>query len=98
MKVKPLGNRVLIKVKESEEKTKGGIFIPQTAQEKTQAGIVEAVGPGKTNDKGDLIPITVKPKDEIIFDKYAGTQIKIDGADFLIVSADDILAIVKDKD
>ncbi len=94
MKVKPLGNRVLIKVKETEEKTKGGIFIPQTAQEKTQVGIVEAVGPGKKNDKGELIPMEVKPKDEIIYDKYAGTQIKIDGNDYLILSADEILAIV----
>jgi chaperonin GroES len=95
MKVKPLSNKVLIKVKESEEKTKGGIFIPQTAQEKTQVGIVEAVGPGKVNDKGDLIPMNVKPKDEIIFDKYAGTQIKIDGIDYLIISSDDILAVVE---
>ncbi len=94
MKVKPLGNRVLIKVKETEEKTKGGIFIPQTAQEKTQTGVIEAVGPGKKNNKGELIPLEVKPKDEIIFDKYAGTQIKIDTADFLILSADDILAII----
>jgi len=93
MKVKPLGNRVLIKVKESEEKTKGGIYIPQTAQEKTQVGIVEAVGPGKKSDKGEFIPVEVKPGDEIIYDKYAGTQIKIDGEDFLIISSDDILAI-----
>jgi chaperonin GroES len=97
MKVKPLSNKVLIKVKEGEEKTKGGIYIPQTAQEKTQAGIVEAVGPGKTNDKGELVPVGVKPKDEIIFDKYAGTQIKIDGSDFLIISSDDILAIITEK-
>ncbi len=95
MKVHPLSNKVLIRVKESEEKTKGGIFIPQTAQEKTQAGIVVAVGPGKTNDKGELIPVGVKAKDEIIFDKYAGTQIKIDGTDYLIVSSDDILAVVE---
>ncbi len=94
MKVKPLGNRVLIKVKETEEKTKGGIFIPQTAQEKTQRGVVEAVGPGKKNDKGELIVIDVKPGDEIIYDKYAGTQIKIDDVDFLILSSDEILAIV----
>jgi chaperonin GroES len=94
MKVKPLGNKVLIKVKEGEEKTKGGIFIPQTAQEKTQGGIVEAVGPGKKTDKGDLIPMDVKPGDEIIFDKYAGTQIKIDNVEYLIVSSDDILAVV----
>lgn len=94
MKVKPLGNRILIKVKETEEKTKGGIFIPQTAQEKTQRGIVESVGPGRKNDKGELITPEVKAGDEIIYDKYAGTQIKIDEADFLILSSDDVLAIV----
>ncbi len=94
MKIKPLGNRVLIKVKETEEKTKGGIFIPQTAQEKTQRGIIEAVGPGKKNDKGELVAMEVKAGDEIIYDKYAGTQIKIDDADYLILSSDDILAIV----
>ena len=94
MAVKPLGNRVLVQVKEGEEKTKGGIYIPQTAQEKTQYGIIEAVGPGKKNDKGDLIPMDVKVGDEIIYDKYAGTQIKIDDKDYLLVSSDDILAIV----
>lgn len=94
MAVKPLGNRVLVQVKEGEEKTKGGIYIPQTAQEKTQNGIIEAVGPGKKNDKGDLIPMDVKVGDEIIYDKYAGTQIKIDDKDYLLVSSDDILAIV----
>lgn len=94
MKVKPLGNRVLIKAKDSEEKTKGGIYIPQTAQEKTQSGIVEAIGPGKKNDKGEIISVDVKVGDEIIYDKYAGTQIKIDNADYLLVSSDDILAIV----
>ena len=91
---KTFRNRVLIKVKETEEKTKGGIYIPQTAQEKTQRGIVDAIGPGKKNDKGELIAIEVKPGDEIIYDKYAGTQIKIDDIDFLILSSDDILAVV----
>lgn len=95
MKVKPLGNKVLIKVKEMEEKTKGGIFIPQTAQEKTQRGIVEAVGPGKKNEKGELISIDVKVGDEVIYDKYAGTQIKLDDIEYLLVSSDDILAIVE---
>ena len=94
MKVKPLGNRVLIKVKQTEEKTKGGIFIPQTAQEKTQNGIVEAIGPGKKNDKGELIAIEVKVGDEVVFDKYGGTQIKIDDQDYLLLSSDDILAVV----
>ena len=87
MKVKPLGNRVLLKQKESEEKTKGGLYIPQTAQEKTQSGLVVAVG---TADD-----IKVKPGDEVLYDKYAGTQIKIDEVDHLILSADDILAVVE---
>ncbi len=95
MKVKPLSNRVLIKVNKTEEKTKGGIYIPQTAQEeKTQRGVIEAIGPGKKNDKGELIPVEVKVGDEVIYDKYAGTQIKIEEADYLILSGDDIIAVV----
>lgn len=95
MKVKPLGNRVLVQMKESEEKTSGGIYIPQTAQEKTQSGKVEAVGPGKKADNGQTIPMDVKAGDEIIYDKYAGTQIKIDGKEYLLLSSDDILAVVE---
>jgi chaperonin GroES len=87
MKVKPLGNRVLIKVKESEEKTKGGLFIPQTAQEKTQSGTIMAIGTDEA--------IKVKVGDEILYDKYAGTQIKIDEVDHLILSGDDILAVIE---
>ncbi|HAP42611.1 MAG: co-chaperone GroES [Spirochaetes bacterium GWD1_61_31] len=87
MKVNPLGDRVLIKVQEGETKTAGGIFIPQTAQEKTQTGVVMAVGTDK-----DVIK--VKMNDKVMYDKYAGTQIKIDGADHLIVKMADILAIL----
>ncbi len=87
MNVKPLGNRVLIKVKETEEKTAGGIFIPQTAQEKTQRGVVEAIGTDED--------LAVKVGNEIVYDKYAGTQINIDDKDFLIISGDDILAIIE---
>lgn len=87
MNVKPLGERVLVKVKESETKTAGGIIIPQTAQEKTQTGIVIAVGT-------DTDAIKVKVGDEVMYDKYAGTQIKLDGADHLIVKMDDILAVL----
>ncbi|MFP4619475.1 MAG: co-chaperone GroES, partial [Spirochaetaceae bacterium] len=84
MKIKPLGDRVLVKLEEVEEKTAGGIFIPQTAQEKTQTGIVEAVG----EDEG----ITVKAGQKVMYDKYAGTQISDnDGTDYLLVSYDDIL-------
>ena len=88
MKVKPLGDRVLIKIQESESKTAGGIIIPQTAQEKTQAGVVVSVGT-------DTEVIKVKPNDKVMYDKYAGTQIKIDGSDHLIVKMSDILAIIE---
>ena len=88
MKIKPLGDRVLLKVAESEQKTAGGIFIPQTAQEKTQEGIVVAVGDDKE-------AINVKVKDRVMYDKYAGTSIKVDGEEQLIVKASDILAVVQ---
>ncbi|POQ98592.1 molecular chaperone GroES [Alkalispirochaeta sphaeroplastigenens] len=87
MTVKPLGDRVLVKMEKEEEKTKGGLFIPETAQEKTQIAVVVAVG----DDKDE---IKVKEKDRVMFDKYAGTQIKIDGEDHLILSMGDILAVV----
>jgi chaperonin GroES len=95
MKVKPLGDRVLIKVQESENKTAGGIIIPQTAQEKTQNGVVVAVGPGTKNDKGVLEPVPVSAGQKVMYDKYAGAQIKIDGADHLIVKFADILAVIE---
>jgi len=88
MKVKPLSDRVLIKVQESETKTAGGIIIPETAQEKTQTGLVVAVG-----DDKDVIK--VKEGQKVMYDKYAGTQIKIDGADHLIVKMSDILAVIE---
>jgi len=88
MTVKPLGDRVLVKIKESETKTAGGIIIPQTAQEKTQTGVVVAVGT-------DSDVIKVKVGDEVMYDKYAGTQIKIDGTEHLIVKMSDILAILE---
>lgn len=88
MKIKPLGDRVLIKIEEVEEKTASGIFIPQTAQEKTQSGIVTAVG-----DDEDVIK--VKPGDKVMYDKYAGTSIKVDGAEHLLLSMGDILAVIE---
>lgn len=88
MNVKPMGDRVLVKIKESETKTAGGIIIPQTAQEKTQTGVVVAVGT-------DSDAIKVKVGDEVMYDKYAGTQIKIDGVEHLIVKMSDILAILQ---
>jgi len=88
MNVKPIGDRVLVKIKESETRTAGGIIIPQTAQEKTQTGVVVAVGT-------DTDVIKVKVGDEVMYDKYAGTQIKIDGVEHLIVKMPDILAILQ---
>jgi len=88
MAVQPIGDRVLIKIKESEDKTAGGIIIPQTAQEKTQTGIVIAIGT-------DTDAIKVKVGDEVMYDKYAGTQVKIEGVEHLIVKMSDILAILE---
>ena len=90
MKVKPCGDRVLVKVQESESKTAGGIIIPQTAQEKTQTGVVVAVGPGTEKEK-----VTVTAGQKIMYDKYAGTQIKIEGEEHLIVKMADILAVLE---
>lgn len=95
MKVKPLNDRVLVLRIEEEEKTSGGIIIPDTAKEKPQEGKVIAVGPGKPNDKGDRIPMAVKENDRILFGKYAGTDIKIDGVEHLILREEDILGIVE---
>jgi chaperonin GroES len=94
MKVKPLADRVLIKVEEGETKTTGGIIIPQTAQEKTQTGVVVAVGPGKETEKGKE-PITVSVGQKVMYDKYAGTQVKIDGVEHLIVKMSDIIAVIE---
>jgi chaperonin GroES len=95
MKVKPLGDRVLVKIQEGESKTASGIIIPQTAQEKTQNGVVVAVGPGTKNDKGELEPVPVAVGQKVMYDKYAGAQIKIDGVDHLIVKCSDILAVLE---
>jgi chaperonin GroES len=90
MKVKPLGDRVLVKVAKSEAKTAGGIIIPDTAQEKTQEGIVDAVGPGTEKEK-----ITVSVGQRVMHDKYAGTQLKIDGDDYLVLKMSDIIAVIE---
>ena len=87
MKIKPLGDRVLVKMVEGETKTAGGIYIPQTAQEKTQEGVVVAVGDDET--------IKVKAKDRVLYDKYAGSTIKVDGEEQLIVKMSDILAVIQ---
>ena len=95
MKVKPLNDRVLVLRIGEEEKTSGGIIIPDTAKEKPQEGKVIAVGPGKVNDEGKKIALDVKAGDKILFGKYSGTEIKIDGVEHLIMREDDILAIIE---
>jgi chaperonin GroES len=95
MPVKPLHDRVLAKRLESEEKTKGGIIIPDAAKEKPLEGKVVAVGTGKIQDDGKVRELAVKEGDKILFGKYSGTEIKIDGEEMVILREDDILAVVK---
>jgi chaperonin GroES len=95
MKIRPLNDRILIKRVEEEEKTKGGIIIPDSAKEKPAEGIVVAVGNGKLNDKGERVALEVKAGDRVLFSKYGGTDVKLDGEDHLIMREDDILAIVE---
>jgi chaperonin GroES len=95
MKIRPLNDRVLVLRIAEGEKTKGGIIIPDTAKEKPQEGKVIAVGPGKVNEKGDRISMAVKKNDRILFGKYAGNEIKIDGVEHLIMREDDILGILE---
>lgn len=92
--LKPLGDRVVIEPMEGEEVTTGGILLPETAKEKPQQGKVLAVGAGRRNDDGDIVPMEVKVEDKVLYAKYAGTEIKIDGKKVLIVKESDILAIV----
>ena len=92
--VKPLGDRVFVKVSEAEEKTAGGIYLPDNAKEKPQIGEVVTVGDGKTNDKGDRVPVEVKVGDKVLYSKYAGTDIKLGGDEYVLLSEKDILAVV----
>ena len=95
MKVRPLQDRVLVKRLEEEEKTKGGIIIPDTAKEKPQEGKIIAVGKGKILENGTKIELDVKVGDKILFSKYGGTEIKLEGEDYLIMREDDILGIIE---
>ncbi len=95
MNVKPLQDRILVKRVESETKTAGGLYIPDSAKEKPAEGIVLAVGAGKTLDSGETLALTVKKDDRVLFGKYSGTEIKIDGVEHLIIREDDILGIVE---
>ena len=95
-KLRPLGDRVVIKPLEREEMTRSGIVLPDTAKEKPQEGMVLAVGPGALNDEGKRNPMDVKEGQKVLFAKYAGTEFKLDDEEYLIVGQKDILAIVKD--
>jgi len=95
MNLKPLGDRMVVKVVTQEEKTKGGIVLPDTAKEKPQEGEVMAVGSGKVLENGQKLPLEVKVGDRIIFSKYAGTEVKLDGEEYVIFSERDVLAIIE---
>lgn len=93
--IRPIGDRVLVRpVDEKEQTTKGGIIIPDAAKEKPQEGVVIAVGTGKTNDKGEKVDFTVKKGDKVLYSKYGGTEVKLDGEVHLILREDDILGIL----
>lgn len=95
MKVKPLNDRVLVVRGEEEKKTAGGIIIPDTAKEKPMEGKVVAAGPGKLDEKGKRVPMELKKGERVLFSKYAGTEIKIDGVDHLFMRQDDILGVIE---
>ena len=95
MKIKPLGDRILVRRIKEEERTKGGIIIPDTAKEKPQEGKVVSVGKGKYGDDGKLIPIEVKAGDKILFGKYSGSEVKLDGEEHMIMREDEVLGILE---
>ena len=92
--LKPLGDRIVVEALPSEEKTAGGIYLPDSAQEKPMIGKIAAVGTGKVLDNGKVIPLEVKVGDKVLYGKYSGTEVKIDGAEHLVMREDDILAII----
>ncbi|WP_027356595.1 co-chaperone GroES [Desulfofundulus thermocisternus] len=95
MKIRPLGERVVVKPLPSEEKTKGGIVLPETAKEKPQEGEVIAVGPGRLLDNGTRVPVDLKVGDRVLFSKYAGNEVKIDDEEYLIMREADILGVIE---
>jgi chaperonin GroES len=95
MKLRPLQDRIIVKRLEEESKTAGGILIPDTAKEKPQRGEVVSVGKGKVTEEGKVLPMDVKSGDKVLFGKYAGTEIKIEGEDYLIMREDDILGVIE---
>ncbi|OUM99051.1 MAG: co-chaperone GroES [Firmicutes bacterium ZCTH02-B6] len=96
MQLQPLADRVIVQPLKEEEKTPGGIYLPDTAKEKPQQGKVVAVGPGRLDDKGQRIEMAVKTGDRVVYSKYAGTEVEIGGEEYLILSESDILAIVQE--
>ena len=97
MKLRPLGDRIVVKPLEAEEKTKGGIILPDTAKEKPQEGKVVAVGKGKLDESGKAMPMEVKVGDKILYGKYAGNEVTIDEEEYMILREDDVLAVVETK-
>lgn len=95
MNLHPLADRVIIKPSEAEEKTKGGIILPDTAKEKPIEGTVVAVGPGKVTEDGKTVTLTVKTGDKVLYGKYSGTEVTVEGVDYLIMRESDIFAIIK---
>ena len=95
MNLRPMHDRIIVKRLEEEGKTAGGIFIPETAKEKPMRGEVVAVGKGKVTEDGKVLPLDVKKGDKVLFGKYAGTEVKIDGDEYLIMREDDILGVVE---
>ncbi|HAD82728.1 MAG: co-chaperone GroES [Candidatus Edwardsbacteria bacterium RIFOXYD12_FULL_50_11] len=96
-KIKPLGDRVLVKPAEAKETKKGGIIIPDTAKEKPMEGEVVAAGPGKISDSGTRMEMDIKKGDKVLYGKYSGTEVKIDDVEYLIMSSDDVMAIIHEK-
>ncbi len=94
MKLKPLADRVVVKPSEAEERTKGGIIVPDTAKEKPVLGEVVAVGPGKRGDDGKIIPMEVKKGDKVLYGKYSGTEVTVGGNDYLIMRESDLFAVI----
>lgn len=96
MKLRPLHDRVIVKRMEEERKSAGGIVIPDTATEKPMRGKVMSVGPGKVNDKGEVSPMNVKKGDKVLFGKYSGTEVKVEGDELVVMREDDIMAVIED--
>ena len=96
MKIKPLSDRVLLKRIEEKEVARGGIIIPDTAKEKPQKGLIRAVGPGKKNEEGIVVPVAIEAGEKVLFSKYAGTEFKLEDEDLLVLREDDILGVIED--